>query len=313
MFGCDLRCAGGTLLCAAALVGSFSLCAAAGSDDPFADVMIAFEPGSNPAPGYTDPFTTLGSPERFTGEDFFPSVVSPFSGPYGIDEIVSIGAGGHLIVKFNTPVTNDPNNLYGIDLLVFCNTSFIDDDYPNGLVGGLFSNDGGTIEISDDGDHWELIKDVAADGPMPTMGYLDSGPFDSVPGSMLTDFTRPVDPALTLQRFLGLTHPQVVERYRGSGGGVGIDIGAVGLQQISYVRIKNLADAIDNIEIDAFSDVSPRLPGDVNLDGSVNVIDLLAVISSWGVPVPGGPPADFNNDGVVNVIDLLAVINNWAP
>lgn len=329
MFGCDLRFAGSTLLCAAALSligttvsaqdtppggGGFPWppLAPAGMDDPFADVMESYDAGADAAPGYTNPFTTIGSPERFTGEDFFPSVVSAFSGPYGIDEIVSIGAGGHLIVKFNTPITNDPNNLYGIDLLIFCNASFIDDDYPNGLVGGIFSNDGGTVEVSEDGELWHLIPNIAADGPMPTMGYIDSGPFDTVPGSILTDFTRPVDPALTWQSFLGLNNSQVVERYRGSGGGVGIDINLVGLQQISYVRIKNPSDAVDNIEIDAFSDVSPRLPGDVNLDGNVNVVDLLTVINSWGVPVPGGPPADFNNDGLVNVIDLLTVINHWT-
>lgn len=313
MFGCDLRLARGTLICTAALVCSCSLCVAAGTDDPFADVMESYDAGSNPAPGYTNPFTTLGAPERFTGEDFFPSVVSAFSAPYGIDEIVSIGAGGHLVVKFNTPLTNDPNNLYGIDLLIFCNTSFIDDDFPNGLVGGIFGNDGGTVEVSDDGENWHLIPNIPADGPFPTMGYIDSGPFDEVPGNIPTDFTRPVDPTLTWQSFLGLTNSQVVERYRGSGGGVGIDIGITGLQQVSYVRIKNPQDAIEAIEIDGFSDVSPRLPGDVNLDGGVNVLDLLAVISAWGPHIPGGPPADFNNDGLINVSDLLIVINNWQP
>jgi hypothetical protein len=293
----------------------FASAAAIGStatDDPFADEVISYHPGNGAAPGYTNPLVALGSPERFTGEGMFPSVVSAFSAPYGFDEIVSIGPGGHLTVKFNTPVTNDPNNLYGIDLLIFGNTSFIDVDYPNGVVGGLFGDDGGIVEVSADGVNWHLVPNVMADGPFPTVGYIDSGPFDVTPGTILTDFTRPVDPSLTLSHFMGLTNAQVVQRYRGSGGGVGINLAWVGLGQISYVRISNPPNAKEAIEIDALSDVAPRIPGDANLDGLVNVNDLLLVINGWGVMAPGAPPADFNNDGVVNVNDLLIVINNWG-
>ncbi len=62
----------------------------------------------------------------------------------------------------------------------------------------------------------------------------------------------------------------------------------------------------------------PRIPGDINGDGHVNVIDLLAVIQNWGpCPNPHNPcPADIapppNGNGSVNVADLLMVINNWG-
>lgn len=53
--------------------------------------------------------------------------------------------------------------------------------------------------------------------------------------------------------------------------------------------------------------------GDANGDGSVNVIDLLAVINTWG-PCPAGAacPGDLNDDDHVNVLDLLMVINGWG-
>ncbi len=35
-------------------------------DDPYADQDISYDEGANPAPGFTDPATSLGSPERFT-------------------------------------------------------------------------------------------------------------------------------------------------------------------------------------------------------------------------------------------------------
>jgi hypothetical protein len=55
-------------------------------------------------------------------------------------------------------------------------------------------------------------------------------------------------------------------------------------------------------------------PGDVNGDGIVNVTDLLAVVSSWGVcpPLPATCPADLDHDVVVSVNDLLTVITNWS-
>jgi probable HAF family extracellular repeat protein len=59
-----------------------------------------------------------------------------------------------------------------------------------------------------------------------------------------------------------------------------------------------------------------KTPGDINGDGVVNVIDLLAVISAWGPcpspPAPPACPADVFTDGVVNVADLLFVINHWG-
>ena len=58
----------------------------------------------------------------------------------------------------------------------------------------------------------------------------------------------------------------------------------------------------------------PAVEGDINGDGFVDVIDLLAVISAWG-RCPAPPTvcdADVNNDGAVNVLDLLMVINNWG-
>ena len=50
------------------------------------------------------------------------------------------------------------------------------------------------------------------------------------------------------------------------------------------------------------------LLGDVNRDGTVNILDLVLVGSSFGKQVPeGGDPADVNEDGIVNIADLVTV------
>ena len=52
------------------------------------------------------------------------------------------------------------------------------------------------------------------------------------------------------------------------------------------------------------------VPEDVNGDGVVDVLDLLAVVGSWG-PCDNCDE-DINGDWVVDVVDLLAVIGAWG-
>ena len=59
-----------------------------------------------------------------------------------------------------------------------------------------------------------------------------------------------------------------------------------------------------------FVDVVAPIVGDTNLDGTVDVDDLLVLLSSWGACMGCG--ADTNGDGQVNVTDLLAVLANWG-
>ena len=46
---------------------------------------------------------------------------------------------------------------------------------------------------------------------------------------------------------------------------------------------------------------------DVNEDGVVNILDLVAVANGFGKDTP-----DVNGDGVVNVLDLVAVANAFG-
>ncbi len=50
--------------------------------------------------------------------------------------------------------------------------------------------------------------------------------------------------------------------------------------------------------------------GDVTGDGTVDVLDLLALLGDWGVC--GGCPTDLTGDGIVDVLDLLAMLGAWS-
>jgi hypothetical protein len=287
------------------LIGIVTLAAAG---NPWADGVISFDPGLGGSPGYDTPSVVLGPPERFTGEGTSaPSVVSPFSPAWGPDEIVSIGLGGSLEVAFDEPIRDDPDNAWGIDLIVFGNAGFTDTAFPAGVCGGLFGGDGGEVLLSEDGLNWVAVPDIEADGPWPTVGWLDAGPYDGVPGTFGADPTRPVDPARDVASVSGLNHESLLAVYAGSAGGGGIDIGPLGLSAVRFVRIEVAEDAFLAVEIDALVDAGPN--PDQNGDGAVGVDDLLIVIGNWNGSSYQG---DVDHDGVIGVNDLLIVLEAWA-
>jgi hypothetical protein len=280
--------------------------------DPWADDVVSYVPGRGGVSGYDDPLTALGPPERFSGEGAFPGVVSQFQPAWTPLEIVSLAAGGSIVVAFDEPVVDDPWNPWGIDLLIFGNIGFSDDGDGGGRVAGYMGPEGGVISVSQDGVTWWTITSCTADGTTPTVGYLDAGPFDTAPGVIESDFTRPTDPRLTIDEVHGLWHEELQVLYGGSGGGSGVDLAEVGLEWITFVQITCPEGAQVSPEVDAMVDVAPRRQGDVNFDGVTSVLDLLMVIDAWGPLPPGGIPADFDLDGSVGILDLLIVLSGWG-
>jgi len=275
--------------------------------DPWADSVVEWSAGTGGSPGYDDPTSALGEPTRITVDN---ELVTPFVPAWGVDEIVSLGAGGSLVLRFDEPVLDDPGNPHGIDLLLFGNAGFTDMAYPGGVAGGLFGSDGGLVEVSSDGETWIELQGCPADGAWPTLGWLDGGPYDQVPALQPSDCTWPLSPDVLVDDIIGHDWNTLLDLYDGSGGGTGIDLADAGLESICCIRISNAHDAFFSPELDAAVDVSPIESADVNLDRVVNVIDLLAVISSWGSIDAGRE--DIDRDGLIAVPDLLLVIAQWG-
>ncbi|MGA0173189.1 MAG: hypothetical protein ACO3NL_06000 [Phycisphaerales bacterium] len=279
------------------------------SQSPFAANVIEYVPGDGVPQGYDDGAAVLGIPSRFTDDPLFPAAVTPFSSPYLPSQVCSVGEGGRLVVEFESPVRDHPTNPYGIDLLIFGNSFFIDAAWPSGTVGGLF-NDGGVVEVSLDGKSFVVVPAVEADGLFPTMGYVDTSPYPTEPGLVETDFTKPVDPAMG-PMLIGLSYEQVVEVYAGSGGGAGIDLATVGLAEIRFVRISVPVGAGITAEIDGFADVSPDSQDpdpDLDGDGTVGGSDLTMLLAAWG---NAGGDADLDGDGIVGGSDLTVLLAAW--
>ena len=216
---------------------------------PWAFQVVRYD-STGATPGYTDATTALGAPSTDTGFGDV-SLINP---PFATTQLVSIGVGGELVVRFENPVTDDPGNPFGLDLIVFGNAFFT---HPGtGVIDGFFDADLATIGVSQDDVTWFDLPVVAADGLFPTHAFVDTSPptgFDNASdGSVLSDFTQPVDPTLTAGDFTGLSFAAAVALYGGSGGGTGVDIASVA-PWIQYVRITATSTTA---EIDAFADVA---------------------------------------------------------
>jgi hypothetical protein len=231
---------------------------------PFATEVVSYAAGANVPPGYDDPSAALGSPVRSTGTGPFDGDIGPFNAPYTADQVVSIGAGGSLVVRFDHRVADDATNAYGIDLLVFGN-AFLGLDFETGLANGTIFDEPARVAVSQNGVDWIDVP-LFADGMFPTLAYANNpnGPFGSG-GTGPTCYTCPVDPSLALGDFAGLDVNQIAALYGGAGGGLGIDLAPLGLPWIEYVRVWQPEGDGWVSDVDAFADVPE--PGALTLFG----------------------------------------------
>ena len=248
----------------------------------FATEVVEYVPGTGvptdflSGEAYNNPANALGRPTVDTTGDAFsmpeaervPAV--PVYGPWRARELVTVGQGGWLVVKFDHRVTNDAANPHGLDLIVFGNSPAAsnaawDNRDPSAVtVGGAVYPEGGIVSVSQDGVIWHTFTNgPAADAFAPTLGRVyDPANPDVMVGTFNqwwgapTDPTRPLDPAITAQSFDGKTIAEAALLYGQSAGGTGFDIGLLGLDWVQYVKIDNPAGSGMTPDIDAFADVA---------------------------------------------------------
>jgi hypothetical protein len=267
------------------------------AEDPWADAVVAYH-AINPNPGFD-------TPEKALGEPVGGGTVSP-----GNTSLHSIGTpgpapGSYLTLKFNTPVTDDPSNPFGLDCIVYGNAMWVGGNPQRKLV------EAGLIEISADAngngladDPWFVIPGSRAlsaailpegiANPSPALagnvlnpatggveydwGYADLNPTQR---KYLDNYVRPDDPRTT-----GLTAR--------SGGGDAFDIAwavdaqgqPAGLAQFDFIRVSTIVAGYTasfgyiTTEIDAVADVAPA----VDMDGD-------GILDEYETRVAGTDPA----------------------
>src|SRR5438034_11534877 len=218
----------------------------------YADAVISYTAGSGANANFINPSAALGAPSRINP---FGETVDPFDPPYGTNQIVSLGAGGSLTLRLDTPVANDPSHPFGADFIIFGNAGFIitNGDFSGGGItdGSLFGNNpnaGGTlVSVSADGLNFFRLD------PSRARGVDGLYPTDASGNPLI-----PVNPVLTNADFAGQGLAGIRARYNGSAGGTPFDLNdaidgagnSVLLPGVTYVKI----DVFQGVsEIDALS------------------------------------------------------------
>ena len=252
-----------TLLLAVVAFGAAQTNLSQAQPDLFADRVESYEPGTGFAVegssglGYTNASSALGSPSAKTPGEFG-GPVTPFAPPYLREQLLSISAGGHLILEFDPPIFNHPANPFGIDLILYGSAGFniTNNNYSGGGItdGALFSHakDGvSRLFASADGATWHLLDEALA----PTVDGL-------FPSDGKGRFGAPVNPSLRAADFAGADLSQIRQLYQNSAGGTGYDLDwarnadgqPASLSWARFIRIDVLGD---KVEIDAASGVLP--------------------------------------------------------
>lgn len=238
---------------------------------------------------FDSPEAALGRPTvETTGDGLFipvsePVPLVPVSPAFRATELVTVGIGGSLTLRFDHKVLDDPENPCGIDFMVYGNAF---STLPGGvvwtngcpasaIVSANFVVEPSMVSVSQDGIEWKAFSDGPfADDFAPTLGriFAPDSPAQ-IPGlpengwwGKPTDPTRPLDPALTGALAAGETVAEVSRWFGASAGGTGFDLAELsfpldletGLKWIQYVRVS--ASGASTPEVDAVADAAPLLP-----------------------------------------------------
>jgi hypothetical protein len=184
--------------------------------------------------------------------------VDPFNPPYLNSQLITVGEGGSLTVRFDQPIENlkEPGHRFGLDFLVYGNAGFVitNGDYSGGGVtdGSLFGHtQPGMVQVlvSIDNEKYYALKSALA--PVVDAYYPTDGS-----GS----FGIPVDPRFTASDCFGQGLSGLRTLYGGSAGGAAFDLDwavdergqAVTLDAVNYLRIEVVNGHVD---LDGFSAV----------------------------------------------------------
>ncbi len=300
-------------------------CSFAGAADfdpnDFAIEVISYDDGG--ASSHQDPCTALGRPTVDTDYFGVDRPVLPVYVAWEQDQVVKVGFGGHLVLRFSHKVGDDENNPYGVDFIVFGNAfqrigSGVNWKYQDPASVTINSDDvyaePGLVSVSQDGVTWYAYDDPnlpRADTFAPTLGrmYDPNNAVDVYPGwdnqwwAGVTNPTIPLDPNLTAADFVGKTVAEVCQIYGQSAGGTGFDLHDLapqdyaalavdeqtGRKWIQYVKVEYTESILYETEIDAVADVSS--------------------CGDYRHLYVGG---DFNLDCRVNFLDFAVLASNWV-
>lgn len=300
----------------------FACIASADDANDFGWSIVSYVPGSGVG-FYSFPQSAIGRPSIDTSFNGDLRPVLPVFPAFGLDQLVTIGTGGHIIIEFNHNVGDDENNPYGYDFIVFGNSLIVIDGASNYAYNDPCSlyitlvnvnREFGTVSVSQDGQSWYSFDNGSfADDFAPTLARVfdPNDPNDSYPDwdnqwwSELTDPTLPLDPNVEAADFVNNTLDKLCYAYGRSAGGTAFD-----LKDLAPEDFNSLADDpntgqkwIRYIKV-TYQQVNPQAM-------SPPEIDAVSDVSCCGDYKRPSPIGDITRDCSVDYDDLLVLAAYW--
>jgi hypothetical protein len=230
--------------------------------------------GVDSMPPYNNPAAILGPPTlRFVDNEDGATTTNRTSivddaynvAPDGSDVITEITNGGQIIVKMGRKVCHNPNNPYGIDLMVFGNSWFnigaVSDstDLDTTQLGSVIYGHSTTVSVSPDGANWYTFPNTPSLYPDNAYRWDDAN--QSWTDEQMNP-TKPLNPTVYATDFAGQTAAYGLDQFIGSAGGTGYDLEASGFSWIQYVCVQPGTQYPAYTVIDAIAAVNPAVEGD---------------------------------------------------
>ena len=268
-----------SIVAMACLLGMTALGMTATADDRTPSSVVGYANlGASP---HDSPDAVLGRPttqyRSLSGPgsgDFFTSMVV---GSYNTDfsgnkVITTIEAGGHITVKFDRPIEDDPANWYRKEFIVFGNAFFFSTGTPyvswdtDMELRRITTGTSGyweptTVSVSQDNVNWYTYSSGPyVDDFAPTQAYTWDREVHN--WDLELDWTKPIDdlpnefglPKLSKGSFAGKSVADAIDLYNGSAGGTAFDLASLplptnaqGRKWIQYIRVNGTGGEVDAI------------------------------------------------------------------
>jgi hypothetical protein len=224
---------------------------------------------------YNNPAAVLGRPTLRFFDPYDGDVtdrVSIIDDPYNvtpddIDVITEIKSDGQITVNMGRKIYDNPNNPYGIDLIVYGNSFFSASD-TSGIISdktdlsvatlstGIYGHQT-IVSVSQDGTNWYAFSNTPVLFPDNAYRWDDTN--DSWTDEEMNP-TKPLNPFIYTNNFGGQTVANGLDQFVGAAGGTGYALRASGFRWIQYVRVQP-APGVYTV-IDAIAAVDPAVVGD---------------------------------------------------
>jgi hypothetical protein len=196
----------------------------------FATEYTSYVPGDM-VEEYRSPSVALGKPSPQMSWDY---VLTPFNAHWEGSQIVGIGGGGSLTLRFPAPV---PTNGYTIG--VHAGVGLIDTSWPIGQndtpAAYYNASRSAEVRVSENGQDWQSLGLVVFN--IPT-NYYSAGitlpGSQTTPGTVEADFFKPFTGSLS--DFDGKDWAGTLEVLDGSAGGRWLDLSGTGLPAVNYIQ-----------------------------------------------------------------------------